>query len=155
METRMSIKQKILVIDDDPQIRDTLEAVLSAEGYQVEVAERGKDAVKKSEEKWFNVALIDIRLPDMSGTQLLTELREGNPKMRKIIMTGFPTLSNAIEAVNKQADAYLTKPFKVPKMLETIKEQLVLQEGEKTFSNTKVDEYVKTRAKDFLDQKKR
>ena len=150
----MGAKEKILVIDDDPQIRDTLEAVLCAEGYHVELSETGKDAIRKTEEKWFNVALIDIRLPDLTGTQLLTQLREGNPKMRKIIMTGFPTLPNAIEALNKQANAYLTKPFNLSKMLSTIKEQLALQEEEKKYTSIKVEEYVKTRAKEFLDQKK-
>ena len=150
----MSGKRKILVIEDDPQIRETLEKLLSTEGYQVEVAETGKEAIEKTEKKWFNVALIDIRLPDISGTQLLTELREGNPKMRKIIVTGFPTLPNAIEALNKQADAYLTKPFEMLKMIEIIKDQLALQESEKTFSEAKMGEYIKTRAKAFLDKKK-
>ena len=74
--------------------------------------------------------------------------------MRKIIVTGFPTLPNAVEALNKQADAYLIKPVEIPKILETIKEQLAQQQEEKTFSEAKIGEYIKTRAREFLDQKK-
>jgi len=153
-KAKMNAKPKILVIDDDSQIRETLDALLCAEGYQVEVAETGKDGIKKTEEKWFNLALIDVRLPDISGTRLLADLKEGTPKMRKIIMTGFPTLPNALDALSKHANAYLIKPFVIPKMLETIKEQLALQADEDTFSDTRVEEYVKSRAKQFLDQQK-
>ena len=150
----MNNQGKILVIDDDPAIRDTLEALLSAEGYQVEVAQTGKEAIAKTEETWFNLVLIDIRLPDLSGIELLTKLKDGTPKMRKIIVTGFPTLPNAVEALNKQADAYLMKPVDVSQMLEIIKEQLALQRGEITFSEAKIGEYIKTRARDFLDKQK-
>jgi len=149
----MSDKIKILVIDDDPEIRYTLEALLSAEGYDVEVAETGMEAVKKTQGKWYNIALIDINLPDINGIELLTKLKEGNPKMRKIIVTGYPTLPNAVEAVNKQANAYLIKPVEIPKMLETIKEQVTQQESEKTMSETKIGEYMQNRARAFLQSK--
>ena len=150
----MEIREKILVIDDDPQIRSTFKAILSGEGYQVDVAETGKEAIEKTEKKWYNLALIDIRLPDINGTQLLTELKEGSPKMRKIMVTGFPTLPNAVEALNKQANAYLTKPVEIPKMLKIIRDQLTLQEEEKTINEYKIGEFIKTRAKEFSERKK-
>jgi DNA-binding NtrC family response regulator len=146
-------KIKILVIDDDPEIRVTLEALLSAEGYFVEVAETGMEAIRKTQEKWFNIALIDINLPDINGIQLLTMLREGRPKMRKIIVTGFPTLPNAVEAVNKQANAYMIKPVDLPQMLEIIKEQLEQQESEETFNEGKIGEFMQNRAREFLESK--
>ena len=114
----MSIKQKILVIDDDPQIRDTLEAVLSAEGYQVEVAERGKDAVKKSEEKWFNVALIDIRLPDIDGYEVARRLRSDRrtADVPIIFLTEKRDRSDRLQGLELGADDYITKPFDVQEL---------------------------------------
>lgn len=149
----MNDKIKILVIDDDPEIRFTFEALLSAEGYHVEVAETGMEAIRKTEKKRFNLALIDINLPDVNGIQVLTKLAEGNPKMRKIIVTGFPTLANAVDAVNKQANAYLIKPVDIPHMLEIIKEQLERQQSEETFSEVKIGEFMQNRAREFLERK--
>jgi DNA-binding NtrC family response regulator len=149
----MNDKIKILVIDDDPEIRYTFKALLLAEGYHVEVAETGMEAIRKTEEKWYNIALIDINLPDINGIQLLTKLGEGSPKMRKIIITGFPTLANAVDAVNKQANAYLIKPVEIPQMLEIIKEQLERQQSEETFGEVKIGEFMQNRAREFLERK--
>jgi len=148
-------KAKILVIDDDPDIRFTMAELLSAEGYHVDAAETGKEAIRKTEEKWYNVALVDINLPDINGVELLTKLKDGAPKMRKIIVTGFPTLPNAIQAVNNQANAYLIKPVEIPQMLETIKDQLEKQASEKTFDEVKIGEFMQNRAREFLQGKQR
>jgi YesN/AraC family two-component response regulator len=113
------------------------------------VAQNGSEALKKTEATAYNVALIDIRLPDMEGTELLTKMKTAVPKTRKIIITGFPTLKNAIAAVNKQADAYLMKPVEVDKLLETIQGQLKLQEAEKTYSEQKVADFIETRIKEL------
>jgi len=138
---------RILVIDDDENIRKVLETILADEGYNVETAETAKKGIEKSEHAFFNLALIDVRLPDMEGIELLSKLRNTKPKMRKIIVTGYPTLQNAIAAVNKGADAYVMKPFDVEKILQTIKEQLKKQEEEKSFSEEKVVEFIETRIK--------
>ena len=71
-----------------------------------------------------------FRLPDMEGTKLLSKLRSTKPKMRKIIVAGYPTLQNAMSAVNKGADSYVMKPFEVEKILQTIQAQLKKQEEE-------------------------
>jgi DNA-binding NtrC family response regulator len=136
---------RILVIDDDANIRKVLETILTDEGYSVESADTAKKGIEKSEKAYYNLALIDVRLPDMEGTELLSKLRGTKPKMRKIIITGYPTLQNAIAAVNKGADAYVMKPFDVEKILQTIKEQLKKQEEEKSFSEEKVVEFIETR----------
>jgi DNA-binding NtrC family response regulator len=83
----------------------------------------------------------------MEGIELLSKLRGTKPKMRKIIVTGHPTLQNAVSAVNKGADAYVVKPFDVEKILQTIREQLKKQEEEKSFSEEKVVEFIETRIK--------
>jgi DNA-binding NtrC family response regulator len=83
----------------------------------------------------------------MEDIELLSKLRGTKPKMRKIIVTGHPTLQNAVSAVNKGADAYVVKPFDVEKILQTIREQLKKQEEEKSFSEEKVVEFIETRIK--------
>jgi YesN/AraC family two-component response regulator len=90
-----------------------------------------------------------MRLPDMEGIELLTKMKDTTPKMRKVIVTGYPTLHNAIEAVNRGADAYILKPFDVEKVLATIKEQLKKQEEEKRFSQEKVAEFIEARVREL------
>jgi DNA-binding NtrC family response regulator len=112
---------RILVIDDNEGVRTTLAAILEDEGYTVDTAENGKEAIEKSNADLYRVALIDFRLPDMQGTELLTALRETTPKMAKIMITGYPTLQNAVECVNKHADAYFIKPIDYETLLTTIR----------------------------------
>lgn len=140
---------RILVVDDDVNIRKSLEAILSSEGYRVDLAADGKEAIRKSESATYNVALIDIRLPDMDGVELLTRMKDTVPKMRKIIITGYPSVQNAIEAVNRKADAYLVKPVDVEKLLITIETHLELQKMEKKYSEEKVVEFIASRVKEI------
>ena len=147
---------RILIVDDDESIRKTIEAVLKQEKYIVETASNGKEAIKKAKAKFYNLALIDIRLPDMEGTKLLAAIKDTTPKMVKIIVTGYPTLQNAIEAVNQGADGYILKPMKIDQMLKKIKEHLKKQEKNKKYSEEKVTEYIETRARELgaIDSKK-
>ena len=138
---------RILVVDDDENIRMSLGTILRDEGYVVDLAVNGSEAIKKTESAVFNVALIDIKLPDMEGIELLTRMKDTVPKVRKIIMTGFPSLKNAIAAVNNKADAYLLKPVGLEKLLGTIREQLDLQEIEQRYSEQKVADFIETRVK--------
>jgi DNA-binding NtrC family response regulator len=144
---------RILVIEDDESIRKTLAIILKERGYSVDTAENGKEAIKKSSGKFYNLALIDIRLPDMEGTKLLTALRETTPRMVKIIVTGYPSLQNAIEAVNHGADAYILKPFNVDSVLNTIREHLEKQQQAKKYSEEKVAEFIETRVKELAEEK--
>lgn len=140
---------RILVVDDDINIRKTIEVILSSKGYDVDLAKDGEEAIRKSESATYNVVLIDIRLPDMSGVELLARMKDTVPKMRKIILTGYPSMQNAIEAVNRKADAYLLKPVDVEKLLTTIETHLDLQEMEKKYSEEKVAEFIETRVKEL------
>ncbi|MEM1536387.1 MAG: response regulator, partial [Candidatus Bathyarchaeia archaeon] len=90
---------RILIVDDDENIRKVLTMILEDEGYTVDQAETAKQAIEKTRRNFYNIALIDIRLPDMEGIELLTKMKDTVPRMRKIIITGYPTLQNAIEAV--------------------------------------------------------
>jgi two-component system OmpR family response regulator len=144
---------KILIVDDDESVRETFTAILEENGYIVDTAENGRDAIEKSNKNFYNAAFIDIRLPDMDGTDLLTAMKETTPKMRKIIITGYPALQNAINAVNKNADAYVLKPPKMRDVLSMLKEQLQKQKDEKSFSESKVAEFIEKRAKQIGEGK--
>src|SRR3989304_9450529 len=145
---------RILIVDDDENIRKVLETILEDEGFTVESADTAKKGIEKSEKSFYNLALIDVRLPDMEGIELLAKMRDTKPKMRKIIVTGYPTLHNAVAAVNRGADAYVMKPFDVEKLLQTIREQLKKQKEEKSYSEERVAEFIETRIKelDTIDQ---
>jgi len=145
----MNKNARILVVDDDENIRKVEVAILEDQSYTVESVGTAKEAIEKSRRKFYNVALIDIRLPDMEGIELLTRFRETTPKIRKIIVTGYPTLQNAVDAVNKGADAYIVKPFDVEKVLKTIQQQLSKQEEERRYSQDKVAEFIETRVREI------
>jgi len=140
---------RILVIDDDETIGKSITAALEEKGYLAEAAESGREAIKKSEKEIYNLALIDIRLPDMDGVQLLTSLKETMPKMVKIIVTGYPSLQSAVEAVNKGADGYIVKPIQMHELLTMIKQHLQKQREAAEYTERKVVEYIETRAKEL------
>jgi DNA-binding NtrC family response regulator len=145
----MSNSARILIVDDDREILKTFSSVLKDAGYIVDTAETGSDAMEKSKDNFYNVALIDIRLPDMEGTKLLTALKETAPKMIKIIVTGYPSLQNAVEAVNKGADRYIIKPAKTEVLLDTIREHLLRQKEAKQYGERKISEFIETRVREL------
>ena len=122
--------KKILIVDDDQSILQTLKLILQSEGYTVETAETGGEAIEKSKAQQYNLALLDIRLPDMEGTRLLTKMRSGTPRMRRIMITGYSSLENALESLNNGADAYIEKPIQPRQLLNIIKDKLHDQELE-------------------------
>lgn len=144
---------RILIVDDDASLRKVLKAILKEEGYIVNVAKSGEEAIKKSNASQYNLIFIDIRLPDMDGTKLLTQLKETAPKMVKIVITGFPSLENAIQAVNQRADAYILKPFNVEKILKTVKEHLKKQQENEKFNEEKVAKFIEGRAKRWQQER--
>ena len=127
-----------------------MKAILEDEEYIVDLAASGKEGIQKSKETSYNVALLDIRLPDMAGVELLKLMKPAVPRTRRIMITGYPSTQNAIEALNKNADAYLIKPVDIEKLLKTIEEQLKLQEEEKNFSEQKVAEFIESRVKEII-----
>lgn len=149
----MSGKPNILVVDDDPSIRKTLTAILEEKGYNAEAVETGKEAIQKSKTRLYNLALIDIRLPDMEGVKLLTKMKETKPKMAKIILTGYPSLQNAVEVLNKGADAYLIKPLDIDKMLATIKDHLDRQRKAQKMTQEQLVQFIETRVRQLEQER--
>ena len=139
-------KPSILIVEDDANIRETLSSILQQKGYNTDTARNGQEAIEKSKAKFFSLALLDIRLPDMEGTKLLALMHETLPKMVKIMITGYPALENAVEALNKGANAYIIKPFKPEKLLTLIEEKLREQSQAEKMTEGKVVDWIKTRA---------
>ena len=142
-------KPKILVVEDDVNIRGTLSTILQQKGYNTATARNGQEAIQKSRTEFFNMALLDIKLPDIEGTKLLTMMHENTPKMVKIMITGYPSLENAVEALNHGADAYIIKPVKPEKLLALIEKKLKEQSQAKKMTEEKVTEWIKSRAQEI------
>ena len=122
---------KILIVDDEAGIRETLNDILIQEGYRTAIAQTGKEAVEACQMETFDVAIIDIRLPDMEGTSLLGILKKLDPNLVRIIITGYPSIENAVQSLNSGAEGYIVKPFKPQKLLDQIKEQLQRRQKER------------------------
>lgn len=139
-------KKRILLVDDDKSVLKTLTEILQFEGYDVDTAETGKEAIEKSKTQFYNVALLDIRLPDIDGTELLQIIDGHIPKTAKIVITGYPSTENAIKALNLEADAYITKPVEPKQLLETIRKKLENQDKADKITEENVTKWLQTRA---------
>jgi len=101
---------KILIVDDEKVIRDSFRRVLLKDGYAVEAVESGRLALERVAEESFDLALIDLKMPGLDGMETLRELKEQDPDVIGVMITGYPTIESAVKAVKLGAYDYLTKP---------------------------------------------
>ncbi len=120
----MSEEAKILITDDDEGMRETLSDILEEEGYLVTCASTGKEAVKVISEGFCNLALVDIRLPDMSGIELLERLKKMSPDTVAILITGYASMETSVKALNLGAEAYIIKPLNIDNVKMRIRQAL-------------------------------
>jgi two-component system, NtrC family, nitrogen regulation response regulator NtrX len=111
----------ILIVDDEKAIRKTLGEILSYEGYKMDEAGDGEEALKKFKEKAYDVVLCDIKMPKMDGIEFLEKAREINPDVPIIMISGHGTIETAVEAVKKGAYDYISKPPDLNRLLITIR----------------------------------
>ena len=145
----MAEAKRILVVDDDEKVVSTISSYLALKGYSVETARTGQEAITKSQTEFFNLAILDIRLPDMEGTQLLTELRHLEPRTMNIMLTGYPGFENSVESLNKGADAYIVKPVELDVLLKVIEDKLGEQTEALKMDQKKLVEYIKSRSREL------
>ncbi len=145
----MNTKEKILIVDDDPLLKESLVSILENEGYYIETARTGAEAEAKVRKEFFHVALLDVHLPDMKGTDLLVKINKIAPRMKKLVLTGYPDTNSAIQAVNQSADAYLIKPFDPIDLIKLIAENIEAQKEEIKYSQEKVLEYIQNRVREL------
>lgn len=138
----MKTNYKILVVDDDEGTRKVLREILSEIGYTVDVAKDGIEAITKAKCENFDAALVDIQMPKMNGIDLLKAIKNDNPTVPVVMLTGFPSLDIAIEAMKKGASDFITKPFKIDQLEiivnKMIRERNLLVENEKL--NTEIEQ---------------
>ena len=145
-------KAKILMVDDDEHICRVMSLILEGEGFEVETAFTGENAIKKSKAKVYDAAILDIRLPDMEGTKVLKAMHEISPKMVKIMLTGYPNLQNAVDSLNSGADAYLMKPPNPDDVINSLREKLQKRKEEERVTEEKISVFLKTRAERLLQE---
>ena len=137
-------KIKIIVVDDELSIRESLKGWLLQDGYQVETAASGPEALTKHGEQRFDIMLIDVKMPEMDGLTLLKKIKETDPDIAIIMMTAYGAIQDAVEAMKLGAHDYLLKPFdleefsltieKLVQMLNLAMENLILKERVATFT---------------------
>ena len=117
----MTTAAKILLIEDDAGITNTLQRILAEEGHEVVVRKRGDDGLECASKDSFNVVISDLRLPGLDGLELVRQLHTAQPRLPIILVTAFGTTETAIEATKLGAYDYLLKPFNIPEMIDLVR----------------------------------
>jgi len=117
-----SDRKRVLVIDDDKSILSSTSKVLEKNGFYVDTAETGREAIEKSKVQHYDVALIDLKLPDIDGIEVLSKANFQNTV--KIMLTGYHSLVSGIQAMDQDVDAYLRKPVRPEELVLLIKSKL-------------------------------
>ncbi|MEN3016826.1 MAG: response regulator [Candidatus Methanosuratincola petrocarbonis] len=141
----------VLLVDDDLDLLETMKAILEGRGYRVETSQTGEDALEKIKEKYFDVIVLDLVLPGISGIELLSRLETNRiPRVRKIILTGHSTLENAVQALNLGADAYLIKPVMPEDLVKAIADQIDKQQQEILLIQEKIRYFVERNSEEMI-----
>ena len=111
---------RILIVDDEPAVADTLREFLSSREYQVHVSYTGQEAIASVKKGSFDLVLLDVYLPDLDGCQVLNTIASESPDTSVIMITGYPTADSAIEALKNRAYHYLKKPIEAQELLKVI-----------------------------------
>jgi len=123
----MNDRARILIVDADEGTRKTLTLFLRKKGYEAEAAATGQEALDRARKRAFNLALLDVRLPDVEGVDLIAPLREVHSHLAVIMVTDYASVRTAVQALDEGASGYITKPLDVDQMLATIKGTLESQ----------------------------
>ncbi|SFG55536.1 Response regulator receiver domain-containing protein [Desulfotomaculum arcticum] len=123
--------KKILIIDDEEGMCWALEKSLNQDGFEVVTTTNGNEGIAIFNSHSFDLVLLDVKLKESNGLLLLEQIRKTNSLVPVLIMTGYSSMSVALEAVDKGATGYLTKPVKVSNLRETVRELLLGESAEK------------------------
>ena len=116
----MNAATRILLIEDDSGIADTLQRLLTTEGHEIVIEERGDDGLARAAKDFFNLVITDLKLPGLSGLELVRQLHAVKPRLPIILVTAYGTTETAIEAMKYGAYDYLLKPFNIPQLIELV-----------------------------------
>jgi len=112
---------ELLVVDDELLIRDLLFDFFSSQGYKIHLAENGKRALEMLDSISFQAALVDLKMPEIDGIELTAAMAKKMPHVPVIIMTAFPSMDSAIEAIRCGVYDYIVKPFNIAELHKTVK----------------------------------
>jgi len=118
------VKGRVLVVDDERRQRDILQMILEAEGYETTAAGNGRQALQAAQAEGFDVVLTDLKMPDLNGIELLSEILKLQPSPLVILMTAHGTIDSAVDAMRKGAFDYLTKPLEKDELLLVLRRAL-------------------------------
>ncbi len=113
---------KILVIDDELIVRRSCEKTLIPMGYEVKLSSSGREGLEILEKECFNVVLLDLKMPDMDGIDVLKQIKEKCPRIRVIMITGYSTVETAVQALRLGAFNHIEKPFTPDILIAAVKE---------------------------------
>lgn len=130
----------VLIVEDEAIMRESLRDWLKDGGYEVETAEEGEEALEKIGKKEFSVAILDLRLPGKDGLEVLKEATEKDPKIKGIVITAYPSVETAVEAMKMGAIDYIVKPFAPDALERAIQEVLGPVQAEVKPEESKVEE---------------
>ncbi len=116
----MKSKGKVLIVDDEPNIRRILQASLERSGYAASAAENGEDALAKLDSNRFDLVITDVMMPGMTGVELLNQIKSRWPELPVLIMTAYGTIPQAVEAIKAGAGDYIPKPFDLEQMKKAV-----------------------------------
>lgn len=122
--------KSLLLVDDDELLRERMGRALAARGLEVRTAASGEEALSLAREKAPELAVLDLKMAGMSGLETLRELREIVPEVRAVILTGYGSIANAVEALHQGAENYVTKPADADQVLEAFHRSGVLSDSE-------------------------
>jgi excisionase family DNA binding protein len=117
-------RPRVLVADDEESIRELLEKALTLAEYDVDVVPDGLSALQRMRDNVYDLLIADLKMPGMDGLTLIREARRYRANIPVIIITGYSTEANAIEAINLGVTRYLLKPFRIPKILDAVSQAL-------------------------------
>lgn len=120
----MAAKNRILVVDDEEALRTVLSAELEGEGYLVSTAGDGEQAIKLIGSQVYNLILLDIKMPNVDGFEVLKFVKQKQPSTKVIMLTGFADLKNAIESKKLGAEDFVSKPYDLVDLLTTVERVL-------------------------------
>lgn len=120
----------VLLVEDELNVARGLEMVMREEGYDVDMADTGQGALDKFRASEFDLLVADLRLPDMDGMEVVQKVREKRPKTNVVIITGYPSVSSAVQAVKMGVSDYLRKPFTEDEFKTAVKSALKEKEKE-------------------------
>lgn len=120
----MKKMSRILIVDDDAELRFNVREILEDNGFEVEEAASGKEAMQRLTDNSFEVVLLDVMMPGLTGTQMLPQLRETAPWTKIIMITAFASVESAVESIKQGADDYISKPFRIEELLTAVRKSV-------------------------------